>query len=114
VLEEAGRGAPDAARRRLAMLASIPVPDENPDVDALHVSALPRSQESSLKHREARSPLDRRTPRREIVQPANNGLRNPSMCDDLDLPSFEILPSQPSQRNPSQVVVVFRRTTLLH
>jgi hypothetical protein len=34
---------------------------------------------ASPRAQEVRSPLDRRTPRREIVQPANNGLRNPSI-----------------------------------
>jgi hypothetical protein len=33
VLAEAQRGDPDAARRRLAMLADIPVLDEYPDVE---------------------------------------------------------------------------------
>lgn len=33
VVVEAGRGDPDAAARRLAMLADIPIVDENPDVD---------------------------------------------------------------------------------
>jgi hypothetical protein len=35
VLAEARRGDPDAANRRLAMLADIPLLDENPDSDAV-------------------------------------------------------------------------------
>jgi len=35
VLDEAALGDPDAARRRLAMLADIPVLDLNPDVEAV-------------------------------------------------------------------------------
>jgi hypothetical protein len=35
VLAEAARGDPDAAARRLTMLADIPVLDENPDVDTV-------------------------------------------------------------------------------
>src|SRR6266851_444100 len=35
VLEEAGSGDPDAARRRLELLASIPVLDAGQDVDTL-------------------------------------------------------------------------------
>ncbi len=33
VLDEAARGDPDAARRRLTMLADIPILDSNPDVE---------------------------------------------------------------------------------
>jgi len=43
VLVEAGRGDPDAARRRLAMLANIPVLDENADVDTVADALIPRS-----------------------------------------------------------------------
>lgn len=38
-----GRGDPDAARRRLTMLATIPVLDENPDVDVVANALVARS-----------------------------------------------------------------------
>ena len=43
VLAEAGRGDPDAATRRLAMLADIPVLDENPDADVVTDALIARS-----------------------------------------------------------------------
>ena len=43
VLAEAARGDPDAASRRLAMLAEIPVLDENPDADAVANALISRS-----------------------------------------------------------------------
>ena len=43
VLDEAGRGDPDAARRRLTMLATIPVLDENPDLDVVANALVARS-----------------------------------------------------------------------
>jgi len=43
VLAEAARGDPDAASRRLAMLAGIPVLDENPDADAVADALISRS-----------------------------------------------------------------------
>jgi predicted nucleic acid-binding protein len=43
VLSEARRGDPDAAQRRLAMLADIPVLDENPDVDVVADELVSRS-----------------------------------------------------------------------
>ena len=43
VVTEAGGGDPDAASRRLAMLAPIPVVDENPDVDAVADELIARS-----------------------------------------------------------------------
>jgi len=43
VLAEAGRGDPDAARRRLEALADIPVLDDNPDADAVADSLVSRS-----------------------------------------------------------------------
>ena len=42
-LAEAARGDPDAANRRLAMLAGIPVLDENPDADAVADALISRS-----------------------------------------------------------------------
>ena len=42
-LAEAGRGDPDAAGRRLAMLADIPVLDENPDADTVDDALISRS-----------------------------------------------------------------------
>ena len=43
VLAEAARGDPDAAARRLAMLADIPILDENPDVDRVADELVARS-----------------------------------------------------------------------
>ncbi len=43
VLAEARRGDPDAANRRLAMLADIPVLDENPDADSVADELIARS-----------------------------------------------------------------------
>ena len=43
VLAEAGRGDADAARRRLAMLSSIPVLDENPDIGTVADALVSRS-----------------------------------------------------------------------
>jgi len=43
VLAEAARGDPDAANRRLAMLAGMPVLDENPDADAVADALISRS-----------------------------------------------------------------------
>ena len=43
VLAEAGRGDPDAASRRLAMLGDIPVLDENPDMDVVADALVSRS-----------------------------------------------------------------------
>ena len=43
VLAEAGRGDPDAASRRLAMLADIPVLDENSDTETVADSLVSRS-----------------------------------------------------------------------
>ena len=43
VLAEAGRGDPDAARRRLEMLADIPVLDDNPDTDTIADALVSRS-----------------------------------------------------------------------
>ena len=43
VLAEAARGDPDAANRRIAMLAGIPVLDENPDADAVADALISRS-----------------------------------------------------------------------
>ena len=43
VLAEAARGDPDAANRRLLMLAGISVLDENPDVDAVADALISRS-----------------------------------------------------------------------
>lgn len=43
VLAEARRGDPDAAKRRLAMLASIPVLDENPDTKSVADEIVTRS-----------------------------------------------------------------------
>jgi hypothetical protein len=43
VLAEAQRGDPDAASRRLAMLADIPVLDENPDTETLADELVSRS-----------------------------------------------------------------------
>lgn len=43
VLAEAERGDPDAASRRLAMLANIPVLDENPDANAVANALVSRS-----------------------------------------------------------------------
>jgi len=43
VLTEAARGHPDAARRRLAMLADIPVLDENPDAEMVADVLISRS-----------------------------------------------------------------------
>jgi predicted nucleic acid-binding protein len=43
VLAEAGRGDPDAASRRPAMLANIPVLDENPDANAVANALVSRS-----------------------------------------------------------------------
>ena len=43
VLAEAGRGDPDAASRRLAMLRDIPVLDENPDMDVVADALVSRS-----------------------------------------------------------------------
>jgi len=43
VLAEAARGDPDAANRRLAMLAGIPVLDENLDADAVADALISRS-----------------------------------------------------------------------
>ena len=43
VLAEAARGDPDAAARRLAMLADIPILGENPDVDWLADELIARS-----------------------------------------------------------------------
>lgn len=43
VLIEAARGNPDAARRRLAMLAGIPILDENPDADTVAGAIISRS-----------------------------------------------------------------------
>lgn len=50
----------------------------------------------------------------EIAQLANSGLHNLTMCDDLDLQLFETQPFEPYRQNPILVVVVFRRTMLLH
>jgi len=43
VVTEAAGGDPDAASRRLAMLADIPILDENPDVDAVADELIARS-----------------------------------------------------------------------
>jgi hypothetical protein len=43
VLAEAGRGDPDAARRRIEMLADIPVLDDNPDTDTIADALVSRS-----------------------------------------------------------------------
>lgn len=43
VLAEAGRGDPDAAGRRLEMLADIPVLDDNPDTDTIADALVSRS-----------------------------------------------------------------------
>ena len=43
VLDEAARGDPDAAQRRLDMLADIPILDPNPDVEAIADEILARS-----------------------------------------------------------------------
>ena len=43
VLAEAGRGDPDAAKRRLAMLATIPILDENPDTEIVADELVARS-----------------------------------------------------------------------
>ncbi len=43
VVTEAGEGDPDAASRRLVMLADIPVLDENPDIDAVAGELIARS-----------------------------------------------------------------------
>ncbi|NIL98312.1 MAG: DNA-binding protein [Planctomycetales bacterium] len=43
VLAEAQRGDPDAASRRLSLLANIPVLDENPDVDTVADELVSRS-----------------------------------------------------------------------
>jgi predicted nucleic acid-binding protein len=43
VLAEAARGSPDAAARRLAMLADIPILTENPDIDRVADELIARS-----------------------------------------------------------------------
>lgn len=43
VMAEAARGDPDAARRRLIMLADIPILGENPDVDRVADQLITRS-----------------------------------------------------------------------
>jgi len=43
VLDEAAKGDPDAAKRRLAMLADIPVLDPNPDVETVVEQLVSRS-----------------------------------------------------------------------
>ena len=43
VLDEAGRGDTDAARRRLALLADIPILDPNPDVETVADEIIGRS-----------------------------------------------------------------------